>query len=76
MFGFQKYLDKLHNLKWQFESSEMSKLEELLYVKFEQQNDYFLIKEIYYSYVDILLGLEQVDFVMSKKGDEVKITIL
>ena len=76
MFGFQKYLEKLYNLKLYFDASVLSSLEELFCVKFKQENDYYLISEVYYSYIDILLGLEKLDFIMNKKDDEVIVHVL
>ena len=57
MFGFQKYLDQIYQIKWYFDAKDLEDIEHMLYVKFKSETDYFLIDRILYTYVDILLGL-------------------
>ena len=76
LFGLNKYLDKLYLIKWIMNEEQSKKLENLMFVKFIKENDYFLIKDIHYTYVDILLALEGLDFEIIKKNDEVKLKIL
>ena len=47
-----------------------------LYVVFKKENDYFLLQEVVYAYMDIVTGMEGVDFECSKIGDRMKIKIL
>ena len=54
----------------------MSDLETLLFVRFERNEDHFKIKSVQYTYADILLGLEGMNFELNKKNNEVKIKIL
>ena len=70
MFGFQKYLDKLFTIQWHFNKDKLHDIERILYVKFKQENDYFLLEEILYTYVDILLGLEEMEFEFLKKNND------
>ena len=70
MFGFQKYLDKLFTIQWHFDKKNLHDIERILYVKFKQENDYFLLEEILYTYVDILLGLEEMEFEFLKKNND------
>ena len=76
MFGFQKYLDKLFQIKWYCLPCDLLKLEKQLYVEFKSENNYFLIETIHYSCIDILIGLETIDFELIKKGDDIKLKIL
>ena len=76
MFGLHKYLDKIYDIKWIMKDNESKILEELMYVKFIKQNGYFLIKEIHYTYIDILLALEGIDFEINKKNNEVELKII
>ena len=76
MFGLQKYLDKLYEIKWYFKKTEWGDLESLLFVEFDTQDDYYKIRKIKYTYVDILLALEDMDFTFKKENNEYKIIIL
>ena len=76
MFGFQKYLDKLYEIKWFFKKDEWSDLESLLFVEFEPMDDHYVITKVKYTYVDILLGLEDMDFTLKKENGSVKLIIL
>ena len=51
-------------------------MEKKLYVVFKKENDYFLLQEVVYAYMDIVTGMEGVDFECSKIGDRMKIKIL
>ena len=78
MLGLLKYTNKLFDIKWIFSENDKSELEDLLYVEFNEkhpQNNYFCIKNIHYTYIDILLGLEELDFILTKKGDDVRLEI-
>ena len=76
MFGLQKYLDKLYEIQWFFDKSQWGDLESLLFVEFEPKNDYYTIKTVKYTYVDILLGLEDMEFTFKKEHNECKLIIL
>ena len=76
MFGLQKYLNKLYEIKWYFKKSDWSDLESLLFVEFQPKEDYYVITNVKYTYVDILLALEDMDFTLKKEKNEYKIMIL
>ena len=76
MFGLQKYLDKLYQIKWYFNETDLKDLESMLFVKFKSENDYFLLDTILYTYVDILLGLEELEFEFSKKNNDLILKII
>ena len=81
MFGFQKYLDKLFQIKWYFDEKKLHDIEQICYVKFKQANTdgkdpYFLLDKILYTYVDILLGLEDMEFTFSKQNDDYILKII
>ena len=76
MFGLQKYVNKLFEVKWEFDESKKQDIEQILYVKFKRENDYFVLETILYTYVDILLGLEDVDFQFNKKNNDYIIKII
>ena len=69
MFALNKYINKLYEVKWQFDPARQSELEELLLVQFEPAGEYFKIKTVEYTYFDILTGLEDIDFVFTKDKD-------
>jgi hypothetical protein len=49
----------------------LNDLQSLLFCEFEKlNNDYYKIKKISYTYIDLLLGLEELDFTFYKKNDE------
>lgn len=70
MFGLQKYAQKLYDIKWKFDETKLDDIEHMLYVKFKKENDYFMLETILYTYVDILLGLEDCDFDFIKQNDD------
>ena len=76
MFGLPKYVDKLFEIKWFFNKNNWGDLESLLFVEFEPKDDYYVIKNVKYTYVDILLGLEDMEFTFKKENDECKLIIL
>ena len=78
MIGFGKYLEKLYEVKWQFDPTLLNELEGLLCVRFtkDSEDKYYVIKEVLYTYVDILLGLEDLDFVFTKENEDGLIKIL
>ena len=76
MFGLNKYANKIFEIKWIFNPDKIEDLEKLLMVQFEDRNSHFVIDEIGYTYIDILNGLEKLDFVLSKNGSEIMIKII
>lgn len=76
MFGFHQYLDKIYKIKWVMLDSEVETLSEKMFVEFEKVNHYFVIKNINYSFVDILLGLEEVEFEFKKTKHDLILKIL
>ena len=76
MFGLNAYIDKIYDIKWYVKNHDIGDLEKLLYIDFEAVDDYYLIKNIRYTFVDILLGLEEVDFTFKKEGEDYKLIIL
>lgn len=75
MFGFQKYITMLHKLKWEFPEQDKTELEQLFYVKFKKDENYFVIEQVLYTYIDILIALENMNFEMKKNADEIIIKI-
>ena len=76
MLGFQKYSTKLFQVKWYFKPELKPKIQEALLVDFKQCDDYYKLDEIFYTYIDVLEGLEDMDFIIEKKGDNISLTIL
>ena len=76
MLQLHSYLNKLYKIQWYFNEKDKLDLESLLFVKFKQVNDYYLIDNVQYTYVDILLGLEDMNFEIIKTEREVKLKIL
>lgn len=73
MFGLIKYIDKIYEIKWYFEKEqEIHDIEDMLYCKFKKRisEKFYTIDQILYTYVDILLGLEELDFTFEKTGAE------
>ena len=76
MFGLNKYVTKLHNIKWKFNPDLQKDYEDLLFVTFEEKQGYFFIQSILYTYVDILQGMEELNFVISKVENEITLEIV
>ena len=76
MFGLQKYVNKLLEVKWYFPAHIKDELEKIVYAEFSKEDNHYVLKNILYSFVDILLALEGLDFDLVKKGDDVEIRIL
>ena len=76
MFGLNKYIDKLYDIEWKFPTNDKKDLEALLFVEFEQTpNNTHKIKTVKYTYVDVLLGMEELNFKLEKNGDKYTINI-
>lgn len=75
MFGLHKYVDRLFKIQWYFDPKQQQTLEDTLFITFKQQNDYFLIESIHYTFIDILLALERMDFELIKQSNDLKIKI-
>ena len=78
MFGLTKYLDKIYQIKWYFEPTCLNDMEGLLFCKFtrDEDNDYYTLQSIHYTYVDILFGMEELNFTFSKNNDDYIIRVL
>ena len=76
MFGLQKYINKMLDVKWYFPAHIKDELEKTLYCEFTKENNYYVLKNIIYSFVDILLALEEMDFDLVKKDNDIEIRIL
>ena len=76
MLQLHSYINKIHKIQWYFNDKDKRDLESLLFVKFEKENDYYKIKTIEYTYIDILLGIEEMEFEFSKQNNEIKLRIL
>ena len=76
MFGFNNYIDKIFEIEWSFPAKDKADLESLLFVEFEKtpQKTYKIIN-VKYTYVDILLGLEELNFKFEKMNDKYMIVI-
>ena len=75
MFGLQKYINKMLEVKWFFPSHLKDELEQIVYAEFVKQEDHYILKNILYSFVDILLALEDLDFELIKNDDDIEIRI-
>lgn len=76
MFGLQKYVNKILEVKWFFPPQIKDELERIIYAQFSKQDNYYILKNITYSFVDILLALEDLDFDLIKKDNDIEIRIL
>ena len=76
MFGIQKYIEKVHQIKWYIDDGDIKDVEDLLFVEFKRQNDYYLINKVHYTYIDILCGLEELEFDIKKRNKDYTIKIL
>ena len=76
MFGVQKYFNMLVDSKWYFDENEKTDIEDLLYVDFKKEQDYFKLKKIRYTVMDILLAIEDMYLQITKNNNEIKIKIL
>ena len=73
MFGLVKYIDKIYQIKWYFDKEQdIHEYEDIMYCRFKKRisDDYYTIDQILYTYVDILLGLEDLNFTFEKKDDD------
>ena len=75
MFGLQKYITKLNEIEWHFADEMKDTLQDIFLVEFEKNENYFTLTKVLYTYVDILEGLEDLDFTLTKKGDIIQIKI-
>ena len=75
MFGLQKYINKMLEVKWYFPDKLKNELEQIVYAEFSKQEDHYILKNIMYSFVDILLALEDMDFELVKNDKDIEIRI-
>ena len=76
MLQLYSHIHKVHKIQWYFNDSDLNDLESLLYVKFEKLNDYYVIKSVDFTYLDILCALEDLNFELTKIKDVMKLKIL
>lgn len=76
MFALNSYLDKLYQVKWKFDDDMKEDLEDLLYVSFEKIDPYYKLESIRYTVVDLLLGLQTLNFNLTKNSNGIVIEIL
>ena len=77
MFGIEKYRKKIHEIKWYIKDGDVNDIQDLLFVEFKRvDNDYYLIEKIHFTYVDILCGMEELEFDITKRNKEYIIKIL
>ena len=76
MFAFHQHFEKLYTIQWYFPEHQKKYMEEKLYVVFEKQDDHYLLQEVLYAYMDIVTGMDGIDFICEKKGETMKIKIL
>ena len=75
MFSLMSYTDKVYEIKWYIDDKLVDELEQLMYVKFKKENEYYLLEEVFYTYSDILTGLINFNFVFVKKADHYSLRI-
>ena len=75
MFGLQKYVDNLFLVKWYFKEDYQEPIESILLARFKKVNNHYKLEEVQYTYMDLLLGMEQMDFTLKKTGDDITINI-
>lgn len=75
MFALNAYLDKVYDIRWFIKCHELGDLENLLHVDFEAVDDYYVIKTIRYTVIDILLALETIDFTLKKENGQCELII-
>ena len=76
MFTVHKYLNKLFKIKWYFKKEDLNMLQDLLLVDFKSQDDHYVIDNLHYTYLDVLIGMEDLNFAFEKINDEISIKIL
>ena len=76
MFTLHQKFEKLYSIEWYFPDDKVEEMEDRLMVTFTKENDYFLLQEVLYAYIDIVSGLEDLDFICEKIKDRMKIKIL
>ena len=69
-------MDRFSHIQWDIQDSDVETLEHKLYVQFKKHTDgFYRISDISYTYIDILIGLEDVDMTLVKRGDLIRIKI-
>ena len=76
MFTLHQQFEKLYKIRWYFPLEKKEEMEKRLYVVFKTENDYFLLQEVLYAYMDIVTGMDGIDFICEKLGDTMKVRIL
>lgn len=63
-----------YNIRWLFDECNKTKLEELLSVNFVKIDHYYVL-DGYYTYIELFLGLNEIDLTMYKTKNTVEIII-
>ena len=75
MFQLQKYAELLFKVQWYFDDSQLTDLQDILFVTFKKHDNYYKLEKVHYSYIDVLLGMEELNFKLIKNKHETKIII-
>ena len=75
MFAIHSYMEKIYDIQWYFNENDKSYLEGFLHVSFERENDYYVISDILYSALDIIIALNDLNFEFKKMEQIYKVII-
>ena len=75
MFAIHSYMEKIYDIQWYFNENDKSYLEGFLHVTFERENDYYVISDILYSALDIIIALNDLNFEFKKMEQIYKVII-
>ena len=76
MFGLHKYIGLIPKIKWIFEPEQQEVLQDVLLVDFKHYDGYYQIEKIHYSFMDIVMGMEDIDFNLKWRQDNIEIEII
>ena len=75
MFAIHSYIEKIYDIQWYFNKNDKEYLEGFLHVKFKRENDYYVINEILYTALDIMIALNDINFTFTKMDKIYKLKI-
>jgi hypothetical protein len=76
MFLLPSQLQQISDIVWIFPEKIYDLIEDVLRVKFKQiDKDKYMIDSFNYCIIDSLLGLQELDFQVEKKGNDITIII-
>ena len=76
MLSLTNYLSKIGDIRWYMTDTQSEEFSKMCHVNFTKKKDYFVITRIRYSPYDILLAIEDVDFALEKRNEDINIRIL